>query len=277
MSAKSAASGSHAADDQVMRSEASADGAPTQKRGERRSGAEGVGAAAGDVVRTAATEPRPGIPSSIVHELRTPLTAIHGYAQLLQRSLSNPAMAERAVAVILGETKRLSELLNQLYEVAELDSRPLTPAPTRTKIMELARSAAEQAAPRSDKHELVVVGDPEVECHCDPRRLSQILAHLLSNAICYSPDGGRVTIGVEREPGAVHLTVTDPGIGIPPEEAERVYERYFRGREAQRTGVRGLGLGLYVASEVASRTGARVWHEPGDGRGTVFHVLVPDA
>lgn len=86
-----------------------------------------------------------------------------------------------------------------------------------------------------------------------------------------------MTIEVQRREGSTHISVTDPGVGIPPEEAERVYERYYRGRVAERAGIRGLGLGLYVAREVVVQCGGRLWHEPRDGGGTTFHLVIPDA
>jgi signal transduction histidine kinase len=226
---------------------------------------------------TNAGERRPGIPSSVVHELRTPLTAIHGYAQLLKRSSTDAAIAERAVDVILRESARLGSLLNQIYEVAELEAGRVTIQPVKANLSDVARSAAQQIARDVAKHELVVDASGDVECTCDPRRVSQVLTHVLSNAISYSPEGGRVTIGLERQAGEVHITVADPGIGIPPEDADRIYERHYRGQNAQRIGVRGLGLGLYVTREITQRLGGRVWHEPREGGGTIFHLVVPDA
>ncbi len=218
-----------------------------------------------------------GIPSLVVHELRTPLTAIHGYTQLIERNPANQAAVMRASGVILQETRRLAELLNHLSEVAELDADLVTHQPVVTDVVGVVRDVVDRARRRSGLHALAVLNDGPVVGRCDPRRLGQLLSHLVANAICYAPDGGRVPISVGRCHNEVHITVFDPGLGIAPEEHERVYERYFRGQSATRTGVRGLGLGLYLAREVAARCGGRVWHEPGDNGGTVFHLVLPDA
>jgi signal transduction histidine kinase len=217
-----------------------------------------------------------GIPSSVVHELRTPLTAIHGYAQLLQRNPSNAAVARRGIEIILRETGRLASLLNQLSEVAELDTGALKLEPTQVDVGHVARDVAEQVGRGADAHELVVEERDGVEGRCDPRRLAQVLSHVVGNAVKYAPEGGRITIEIERQGETTHIAVADPGIGIPSEDDGRVYERYYRGRAAERTGARGLGLGLYVAREVASRCGGRIWHEPAPNGGTIFHVLWPD-
>ncbi len=116
-----------------------------------------------------------------------------------------------------------------------------------------------------------------VEGHLDARRLAQILSHLIDNAIKYAPDGGRITVGIERVAGAVHISVADPGIGIPPEEEEHVYQRFARASNVQSANARGLGLGLYVAREIATHAGGHVWHERGTPGGTVFHVAIPHA
>jgi signal transduction histidine kinase len=216
------------------------------------------------------------MPRAVVHELRTPLTAIHGYAQLLQRGLSDPAVSQRAVDVILRETTRLSGLLSALSEVAELDSGAFPFDPVDVDMVPVVRGAAERARARADARDLVVAGAGSLAARSDPRRVSQILAHLLTNAISYTPEGGRVVIGVEREPGAIHITVSDNGMGVNAADGDRIYERYYRSRDAERAGVRGLGLGLYVVREIAGRAGGRVWHEPGPDGGTTFHVLLPD-
>ncbi len=246
----------------------------------RDEGAEGtststsLGSSEGAGVTSLASPAR--IPSSMVHELRTPLTAIHGYAQLLKRSPTDSAMGERAVDVILRETVRLGDLLKQLSEVAEIDSGPLTIAPGRANATDVARDVAEHLGKQGGSHEVVVDGE-SVEGQFDPRRLAQLLAHLIDNAIKYSPEGGRITVSIERAAGTVHVSVTDPGIGIPVEEAERVYERFARASNVQQANARGLGLGLYVSREIARQAGGRVWHEPATPSGTVFHLTIPDA
>ena len=230
---------------------------------------------AGDGAERDVGRSAPAIPSAVVHELRTPLTAIHGYAQLLKRNPADPVMAERAVDVILRESARLGSLLKQLSEVAEIDAGPLSLSPNRANVVDLARDVVEQVAKDADGHEIVIDGEA-VEGHVDPRRLTQILSHLIGNAIKYTPAGGRITIGIERAAEGVHVSVADPGIGVPPDEDGRVYERFYRASNAHEAGARGLGLGLYVTREIARQAGGRVWHEPAE-RGTVFHVIVPDA
>jgi signal transduction histidine kinase len=217
-----------------------------------------------------------GISRAAVHELRTPLTAIHGYAQLLRRGLSDPAVAQRALDVILRETTRLSRLLADLSEVAELDSESFYIDPVEADLVAVARTVAEKARGLDGRHDLRVVDDTSLVARLDPRRVAQVLAHLLSNALDYTPEGGQVTIQVKRGPEGVHMAVSDTGIGINSQEAERIYDRFYRGRDAEQSGARGLGIGLYIVREIVQRSGGRVWHEPSEGGGTTFHVTWPE-
>lgn len=217
-----------------------------------------------------------GMSRAAVHELRTPLTAIHGYAQLLRRGMSDPALAQRAVDVILRETNRLSLLLGDLSEVAELDSASFYIDPVEADLIAVARAVADKARHVDGRHDLRVEDDTSLVARLDPRRVTQVLAHLLSNALGYTPEGGQITIQVKRGPDGVHIAVSDTGMGISSQEAERIYERYFRGRDAERSSTRGLGLGLYIVREIVRRSGGRVWHEPSEGGGTTFHVTLPE-
>jgi signal transduction histidine kinase len=213
-----------------------------------------------------------GIPSALVHELRTPLTAIHGYAQLLDRRADDPAAVHRAADIMLRESSRLAAMLGELSQVAELDHGPIVCAPIDVDVVAVVREAVGRVVGESRRHEVVIVGERELREQSDPRRLLQILTHLLANAIRFSPKGGCITVGVKALPSAVRVSIGDDGIGIPNDEAERVYERYFRGAVARRLGIRGLGLGLYIASEIATCCAGRIWHEPAAGGGTVFHL-----
>lgn len=219
----------------------------------------------------------PGITRPAVHELRTPLTAIHGYAQLLRRGIADPTITQRAIDVILRETTRLSGLLSELSELADVEADALTFAPVDADIAKITRGVVDQAAVAAANHKLVVDGGESVAARTDPRRVAQVLAHLIDNAIKHTPGGGRITIHVERHNGAIHVAVADPGIGVDPEDAGRIYDRFYRGRNAERAGVRGLGVGLHVVSEIVVRGGGRLWHEPVESGGTVFHVSLPDA
>ena len=214
------------------------------------------------------------VPSSVIHELRTPLTAIHGYAQVLHRSLAADPTKARATNVLLSESTRLSALLNQLSELAEVESSSTDRAVIQVDVRQVVDGLVEQKAKKAPDHTFDVDGAAVVRT--DARRLTQALSHLLDNAVAYSTEGGTIRIRIDGRPEGAHVSIADEGIGVPPEDADGIFLRYRRGANARRAGVRGLGIGLYVARKAIVREGGQIWHTPGEGKGTVFHLTVPN-
>jgi signal transduction histidine kinase len=102
------------------------------------------------------------------------------------------------------------------------------------------------------------------------------LTNLVSNALKYSPTGGEVTIAAEANDGAIHLQVSDQGLGLPPDALQRIFERFYRIEDERRQDIPGSGLGLYITKHLVELQGGRIWAEsPGPGRGSTFHVLLP--
>lgn len=214
------------------------------------------------------------VPSSVIHELRTPLTAIHGYAQVLQRSLASDPTKSRATNVLLTETTRLSVLLNQLSELAEVDTRSSERQAAQVDVRQVVDGLVESKAKKAVAHSFDVDGAAVVRT--DARRLTQALSHLLDNAVAYSTEGGTIRVRIEAQPDGAHVSIADEGIGVPAEDADNIFQRYRRGTNAKRAGVRGLGIGLYVARKAILHEGGQIWHRPAEGRGTVFHLKVPN-
>ena len=117
-----------------------------------------------------------------------------------------------------------------------------------------------------------------LEAAADRDKLSQVLSHLLDNAVRYSPAGGRVTVGARRAAGAVELRVADEGAGIPRAEQERIFRKFYRGESTARTaGAGATGLGLFLAQGLVQAMGGRIWVDSDEGRGATFVVELPAA
>ena len=215
------------------------------------------------------------VPSSVIHELRTPLTAIHGYAQVLQRSLASDPTKSRATSVLLTESTRLSALLNQLSELAEVDANSSERQATQVDIRQVVDGLVEARAKKAANHTFDVDGAAVVRT--DARRLTQALSHLVDNAVAYSTEGGTIRVRIEAQPDGAHVSIADEGIGVPADDADSIFQRYRRGANAKRAGVRGLGIGLYVARKAILHEGGKIWHTPAEGQGTVFHLSVPNS
>ncbi|HHU40181.1 MAG TPA: HAMP domain-containing histidine kinase [Propionibacterium sp.] len=212
------------------------------------------------------------------HELRNPLAAIRGYAELTRRERPDvPATTAHALERIESESERMSHLVEDLLLLARLDSGPaleIAPTPLSTLVAD-AVSDARAAGP--DHAWALSLPDAEVVALADRHRLTQVVANLLANARTHTPAGTRVTTSLAAEQGWAVVRVSDDGPGIPPEVADRVFERFTRA-DASRSraggGVPSTGLGLAIVAAVVAAHGGHVDVRSRPGH-TEFTVRVP--
>lgn len=217
-----------------------------------------------------------GLPSTVIHELRTPLTSIHGYAQVLQRSLRDNPRATNALGVVVRETTRLSGMLGTLSELAELQSGEGFSPPVAVDVYQLAQDVVGEVSRRdAAAHPIQLAG--EGVAHCNATLLSQSMLHVLSNAALYSPADEPVQVSIAERGDTVEIEISDRGIGVVAGDGDRIFEPFERGSNARQFGSRGLGLGLYLARESLARTRGRIEHQARDGGGTTFRLTVPRA
>ena len=217
----------------------------------------------------------------ISHDLRTPLTSVMGYIELaLDDDLDPPLDEERRgyLQVVSRSSHRLLRLVDDLLFVARLQAGRLDLTPTVLDLCELAQQAAEEAQRRAtDKGiELVFQGDGPVRVDVDKGRMFQLLDNLVSNAIKFTPRGGRVEVAVSANGEAV-LEVRDTGIGFSEEEARHVFDRFFRTETAVEGQVPGTGLGLFIAQAITEAHAGRITAAPRAGGGAVFRIELPRA
>ena len=213
------------------------------------------------------------------HELRTPLAAVYGAAQTLRRHdfALDEAGRERFIDLIVDESDRLGRIVNQILLAnqldvgrLELDTEPFDAADLLTRVAEAARAHA----PENVTIE-VVLSEPELPVSADRERVRQILVNLVENAIKYSPEGGRVELGAEPDNGSIRFRVLDEGLGIPADERQRIFGKFYRLDPDMTHGVGGTGLGLYICDELVGRMGGRIWVERRDGPGSAFYFELP--
>jgi signal transduction histidine kinase len=211
----------------------------------------------------------------ISHDLRTPLTSIMGYVELsLEEPLGNDARTY--LEVVSRSSQRLLRLVDDLLFVARLQSGRLEIMPSRLDLNEVARQAAQEARGRADAKglDLLVDSNGAVPVDADRGRVFQLFDNLISNAIKFTPDGGRVEIKVSAGDTA-RLEVCDTGIGFTEAEAARVFERFYRTENAVERQVPGTGLGLFIAHAIADVHGGTISAHPREGGGAVFRVELP--
>ena len=217
--------------------------------------------------------------SVVSHELKTPVAIIKGYAETLRRPQArrDPALMKEMLGAIVEEADRLANLVDDLLDTSRLqaDGLPFQDV-EEVDLSAVARHVVDRYRPQAQHHDLVLdfpSDFPTVEG--DPRRLDQVLDNLVSNAIKYSPRGGQVRIAGQATPAEVTISVRDAGMGIPLEEQERIFERFYRVESPDARAVSGTGLGLYLTRAIVRAHGGRIWVESPPGRGATFYVVLP--
>jgi signal transduction histidine kinase len=214
--------------------------------------------------------------SSVSHELRTPLTSISGYVELLLED--EPDEEKRGyLAIVDRNAHRLLGLVSDLLFTARLQEGRLELERAEVDLTELVRHAVDSARPRAESSsvELAVDADAVPPLLGEPVRLAQLLDNLVSNAIKFTPAGGRVTVRLTAGDGLARIEVSDTGIGIPDDEREKLFERFFRSQTALERQIQGTGLGLYISKAIVDAHGGRIGVLSREEEGTTFVVDLP--
>jgi signal transduction histidine kinase len=212
------------------------------------------------------------------HDLRTPLTVLRGQAQLMQRTLTrNTATPEQLlnrVELIMNQTDRLSDMLNRLLDLTKVEAGRLDLRLEPTDLVKLIRGTVEAVQGLSATHHITVKARSQLHGCWDSGRLAQVLQNLLTNAIKYSPEGGRIDVAATSDKRQVTVSVRDQGLGIPAEDLPQLFDRFYR--VAGTRGLEGSGLGLYICQGIISSHGGRIWAaSEGPGRGSTFAFTLP--
>jgi PAS domain S-box-containing protein len=222
---------------------------------------------------------RQDLVATVSHELRTPLAAIYGAALTLQRSdvKLEEELRNRLLAIVVEESNRLAEIVNDLLLASQLDAGNLHVAIEATDAAPLAQAvidAARTHAPDGVEFELEA-RSPLPQIAADPGHLRQVLGNLVDNAVKYSPDGGRVRLQIAQAGDNLRIAVADTGLGIPAGEQRRIFEKFYRLDPDMTQGIGGTGLGLYISRELVRRVGGRIWVDSREGEGSTFFVELP--
>jgi signal transduction histidine kinase len=216
----------------------------------------------------------------ISHDVRTPLTSIIGYVELaLDDGVEPPLDDERRsyLDIVSRSSERLMRIVDDLLFVARLQAGHLVLEPTTLDLAEIALQAVEEARPRAERKGLTLsfVVDGPVSVEADRGRMFQLLDNLVSNAIKFTPEGGRVDVRAVRTADGAVLEVSDTGIGLAHDELELVFERFFRSEHAVSNQIPGTGLGLFIARAIADAHAGGISAAGRDGGGTTFRIELP--
>ena len=215
--------------------------------------------------------------ANVSHELKTPLQGIIGSAELLENGLVKQEDAPRFIGHIRSEAQRLVTLIGDIIRLSQLDEGEPMPAEP-VELLALAREAAEslQSAAAARNVTITVEGEP-VELAGVRRLLYEIVFNLCDNAIKYNTDGGRVQVTVTKENETAAVTVRDTGIGIPPDQQDRVFERFYRVDKSHSKASGGTGLGLSIVKHAVQYHHGAIHLQSEVGKGTEIRVTFPVA
>jgi two-component system, OmpR family, sensor histidine kinase KdpD len=214
--------------------------------------------------------------SSVTHDLRTPLASIKaGVTSLLDEQAPHDATQQRELlTTILEETDRLNRLVGNILDLARIRAGALIPRRVSTAVDEVAEAVVARMRPQLQNVRVELLLAPDLpEIPADPVQLDQVLTNLLENASRHAPPGSTVRIHVARSTAMIRIRVADEGPGIAPEEREKVFEAFYRGREDPERA--GSGLGLAIARAIVTAHGGRIWVEETTGGGSALVFELP--
>jgi signal transduction histidine kinase len=211
------------------------------------------------------------------HELKTPLTALKLQTQLVRKRLERQSLPEAATALsrMEGPVKQLERLIAELLDVSKIQAGRLEYLQETVDLEALLQEITDTMQQTNPSHSIVVRGTVGTSLIGDPDRLGQVFTNLLSNAIKYSPDAKTVEMDLSASPETVTIRVRDHGIGIPREQRDKVFDRFYRVTDPQRKAIPGLGMGLYIVAEIVKRHGGSITVESAVGKGSTFTVTLP--
>jgi two-component system phosphate regulon sensor histidine kinase PhoR len=217
--------------------------------------------------------------ANVSHELRTPLTCIRGYLEtLLDGAVEDPRQARRFLEIAGTHAERLGRMVEELLQLAEIESGRLVLVPVPLDLVEVAAGVAKMLEHRASQkgHTLEIAVPPGTLVHADRDRLVQILVNLVDNAVKFTPMGGRIRLDAGPAGAArVLVRVADTGVGIAPTDLPRITERFYLADRARSRELGGTGLGLAIVKHLVHAHGGELRVESAPGRGTMVSFTLP--
>lgn len=217
--------------------------------------------------------------SNVSHELRTPLASLKLIAETLSESaLDDPPAAKRFLDRMEDEIDNLTQLVQELLELSRIESGRVPLARVSIAPCDLIHSAVDRMRLQAERAGLILIEecDPDLTLvFADPSRIEQVLINLIHNAIKFTPPGGKVIINAYQDAQRIIFRIQDSGVGISPEDLQRIFERFYKADRARTGG--GTGLGLSIARHTVEIHGGKIWADSQLGKGSTFYFSIPIA
>jgi len=236
-----------------------------------------------DLVRTLQLQLRDQFLSHVSHELRSPLTSIYSFSSIIADGIAGETSPQQDeyLQIVLKNVEQLQAMVEDLLMVTQSQTGQLSVDLLQTSVADAVVYAIDTLRSGAAAKKITLTFDPvpdQQEGYADPTRLRQTLTILLDNAIKFTPMGGAVRIRVElseEDPAFLQVEVSDSGCGISPQAAERIFERLYQASGPGEAGRNGLGLGLYIARELVTKHGGKIWVSSEPQHGSCFFFTVP--
>lgn len=214
--------------------------------------------------------------ATVSHELRTPLTGILGFAELVRTADLDEEKRNRYLDTIHHEAQRLTALVNDFLDLQRMEAGAFTLAVEPLDFAEVLAWQAELAQGPAADHEIrLELPNELLPIAGDRERIGQVVGNLISNAIKYSPRGGVVTIAAAHEDGVIRVSVSDEGVGIPVNQQQQIFTKFFRVDSSDTRSIGGTGLGLALCREIVESHGGRIGFDSAPGAGSTFWFTLP--
>ena len=219
--------------------------------------------------------------SHVSHELRTPLTAIKGAVDLILREVAGPLTEKQVhyLTRVRSNTQHLAGLINDLLDLAKIESGKIEFKSSRVSLSGLVHEVAEALRPVAAEKVIALettMREPSILVWADRDKINQVLTNLIGNAIKFTPVQGRITVSASRNGGeSVQVSVSDTGPGVPLDDREKIFAKFYRVAEVNGADSKGTGLGLAIAKALVELHGGKIWVESEPGRGSTFSFTLP--
>ncbi len=217
--------------------------------------------------------------ANVSHELRTPLTSIRGFAEtIIEEGFEDEKSAKHFINIIKQEADRLTRLIDDLLDLSRIESGEVRMSYKKTNLNNLISETLEKLHSQLDKASIELHVDMPKETillTADPDRISQVLINFIDNSMKYTHRNGKIWVRVKEEEQTVQVEVEDNGVGIPSQDLDRIFERFYRVDKARTRRSGGTGLGLAIVKHIVEAHGGRVFVNSTPGKGTTFGFLLP--
>lgn len=216
--------------------------------------------------------------SNVSHELRTPLTTMRSYLEALaDGAWEDKEIAPRFLTVTQNETERMIRLVNDLLKLSKMDSRDYQLNKEWVNIIEYFHHVIDRFEMAKEQNVTFKRKLPNADLfvEVDLDKLTQVLDNIISNALKYSPEGGKITFRARELDELIELSISDQGMGIPKDNLKKIFERFYRVDKARTRKMGGSGLGLAIAKEMVEAHGGEIWARSEEGKGTTIYLTLP--